>query len=102
MLAFDPPWSRPPSRSPSATAPPFWGHGADRSTAVRPTARPGRSGARRPPADPRGSARPRASRLVPLNARLHPREPEPVPDGATILIDGEELDEHLATIRGDC
>ena len=39
---------------------------------------------------------------MPLNARLHPREPEPVPDGATILIDGEALDDHLATIRGDC
>jgi len=39
---------------------------------------------------------------VPLNARLHPREPEPVPDGASILIDGEALDDHLATIRGDC
>src|SRR2546422_747044 len=36
------PWSRPPSRSPSATARPFWGYGADPSTALRPAARPGR------------------------------------------------------------
>jgi len=38
---------------------------------------------------------------VPLNARLHPREPPDVPDGAAILIDGEDLDDHLLTIRAD-
>ena len=38
---------------------------------------------------------------MPLNARLHPREPQRVPDGAAILIDGEDLDDHLATIRAD-
>lgn len=38
---------------------------------------------------------------MPLNARLHPREHPHGPDGARIRIDGRELDEHPATIRGD-
>src|SRR5438876_5866 len=99
VLAFDPPWSRPPSRSPSATAPLFWGHGADASTVLGRPARPGRPGAGRPPADPRRPAPPRASRLVPLNARLHPREHPDGPDGARILIDGREVPP-LALRRG--
>ncbi len=38
---------------------------------------------------------------MPLNARLHPREPERDGADATILIDGEELGADLAAIRGE-